>query len=281
MTDNPDPNKGNPDPNAQGNEFLATLPAEIKDHPSLSTFKDSATLAKSYVEQQKLVGREKLPLPAKPYAESPDEYGIVFDRLGRPSDPAAYKMPEVEKVEGVPMASEQEIKDFQALSHKIGLMPHQVEALYKYNHERGVSYVKSSSEASTKARTDAEAGLRKEYGKAYDGNLVLAQTLIKKYGDEDTVAMIDSGMGNDPRFIKFMVNIAKQFGEDGASLAGEARTMTQTPKEAMAEIAKIRGECADNPKHPYLNKQHPEHKKMLDKMADLHKAAYPEEAPRT
>ena len=49
-----------------GNEFLNMIPEDLREHPSLSPIKDVGNLARSYVNSQKLIGADKLPLPANP-----------------------------------------------------------------------------------------------------------------------------------------------------------------------------------------------------------------------
>ena len=48
----------------------------IRDNPSLTKFKDVNGLAKSYLEAQKLVGREKIPIPLRmPLKKTGIRYG--------------------------------------------------------------------------------------------------------------------------------------------------------------------------------------------------------------
>lgn len=257
-------------------EWLQGIDVTMRDNPTLTKFKTVNDLAKSYTESQKLVGMDKLPLPKRPYGESPEEYGIVFDRLGRPADPNEYQMPEVELAEGQSLGSEEEIKEFKGLAHKIGLMPHQVQELVKYQAGKGKSFYEQSAQQQAQFKVDSEKALRKEYGAAFDQNITLAKQVIGKFGDDNMKQMIDAGLGNHPVFVKFMVNVAKNFGEDGQFLGETQRAGTMTPQEAMAEIQKIKGEAKENPKHAYTNKMHPEHADMLKKMEALYQMAYPE-----
>lgn len=291
--DNLDPNAGgdNQDPNAGAGAAaaVATPPGEgqatwlsevdptIKDHPSLQNFKGVGDLAKSHVEMQKLVGLEKLPMPGKPYKEAPDEYSMVFDRLGRPSDPNSYKLPDnLEHIDGHPQVTDEQVGEFKALAHKIGLMPHQVEALYQYQHDRTRSAVEAQGTMNSEQAEIAVKDLRKEYGTAFDGNVDLAKRMIGKFADDDFNSMVDAGLGNHPAFIRFAVKVAKNFGEDG-EFVGEGRpSMTMTPEEASKEIAAIKGEALKDPKHPYTNKMHPEHKAFVQKMSNLFAMAHPE-----
>jgi len=126
-----------------------------------------------------------------------------------------------------------------------------------------------------KSLQDAETGLRQEYGAAYDANVNQARALVKKFGGDAVVTELErTGMGNNPTFIKFMVNVAKNFGENTDGFGGDSQTDIMSPAEAQAEITKIR---SDN-NHPYHahNRDHPEHKGAVQRMSQLFAMAYPE-----
>jgi hypothetical protein len=45
--------------------FLDSLPEDLRMEPSLRNFTDPASLAKSYVHAQRMIGADKIPLPGK------------------------------------------------------------------------------------------------------------------------------------------------------------------------------------------------------------------------
>jgi hypothetical protein len=154
-------------------------------------------------------------------------------------------------------------------------LPHQVEALVKYDYERNVNYTKQALASIEEGRNTAEGELRKEMGKAFDSNLALAKKLIGNFADDNMKAIVDGGLGDNPAFIRFMVKISKHFGEDGSFLGEAQPSLTMSPEEAKKEIAKIQGAASSDPKHPYLNKLHPEHEALTKRMAQLFQMAYP------
>jgi hypothetical protein len=115
--------------------------------------------------------------------------------------------------------------------------------------------------------------LRKEWGKAYEEKILKAKAVLNQHADDDIRAMVEGGLGNDPRFIKFLSNIAGKLSEDG--IGGKAQGFAMSPEEAMSEIARIKGEAMTNPKHPYINKEHPEHDMRVEKMNKLFHFANP------
>lgn len=258
-------------------DWKAGLDATLKDHPSLGVFKAEnlipvpSDLVKSYVSQQALVGKDKIPLPGEKATE--EDWNIVFDRLGRPKTAEEYKFADIQAPEGFPDIAEK-VKVFKTIAHKLGILPKQAEGLFSWfvgaNIQEYTDYM-TGREQEIKV---AETTLRKEWGKAYEQNIALAKKVLSAYGDKEIAALLDEGLGNDPRILRIFAKIGSKMGEDG--IIGKGGTFMKTPEEAKAEIAKIMGEAQSDPKHPYVNKGHPEHAIMVQKMADLSALAYPE-----
>jgi len=254
-------------------DWRSTLDADIKEHPSIKTFKTPGDLAKSYVNAQKLIGAEKIPMPAKDATLDDPTYQAVFDKLGRPSDPKAYQDPQIENPNKAPVASEEQIGEFRALAHKIGILPAQYEALVRFNQEGVIAQHAQSTAAATEEFQKAETILRKELGKAYDGEVQRAQGLINKYGDEEVNNKIGaSGLGRDPAFIKFLMKVARNFGENGELLGEAVQPHILSPEQALKDIAKIKGDKT----HPWHKKDHPEHAEAMKHMTALFQMAHPE-----
>src|SRR3989304_3701646 len=111
-------------------DWKEALDAGIKEHPSLSDFKTPADLAKSWVNAQKLIGKEKIPLPGEKATK--EDWDVVFSRLGRPEKPEGYTLPEIEVPEDFPLPAEEQAKEFLTKAHEIGMLPSQVNALYEW-----------------------------------------------------------------------------------------------------------------------------------------------------
>jgi hypothetical protein len=287
--DNPDPNaQGNQDPNAQGNQdpnaqgggtgtitpdWREGLDPSIKEHPALSTFKTPGDLAKSYVNAQHLIGKEKLPVPSKEATLDSEEYSLVFDRLGRPSDPKGYVLPDLQMPQGF-QPPEEMINDFKTKAHSIGLLPAQVAELYKYDYERQVAQAQQIEAKQTEELQATETALRKKFGKAYDARLASVNGLIQKFGGEEVASVIaQTGMGRNEKFLTFLSEIAANFGEDGELLGEAVRPGIMSPDEALKKIKQIKGDT----KHPWHLRDHPEHDDALKEMNYLFEMAYPEQ----
>jgi hypothetical protein len=273
--DNLNPAGDNSNPIAT--DWRGSFDVGIKDHPSLGVFKSEdlvevpRALVKSYVGQQALIGKDKIPLPGEKATD--DDWNIVFDRLGRPKTADEYKLPELKSPEGFPV-SEELTKSYRTWAHEAGLNPKQTATIYQKFMEAQFGEYSNAMANKEKGAKDAETALRTEWGKAYEQNLALAKKVFNTYGDKEITAMMEEGLGNDPRILRIFAKIGSKMGEDG--IQGKGGSFMMTPTEASSEITKIMGAAHSDPKHPYINRDHPEHKLYVQRMADLQALAHPD-----
>jgi len=243
------------------------FPDDIKNHPSMENLDGVESLAKSWVNAQKLIGKEKLPMPTGP--EDKDAWETVFSRLGRPETAENYDVSQ----EGVPKEIPVEdnfLSNFKTKSFELGLLPNQVQGLFNWwvDSEKGV--LEEMTKLNTDTTESAKTELRQEWGKAYDQNVKLASSVITKFGGKATQDLLTSDFANDPKIIKLLSSVGKVLSED--NLLGEKTGFTLTPAEAQKEINEIQGDL----KHPYHLEGHPEHKSSVDYVQSLFKMLYPE-----
>ena len=270
LEDNLDPGVDNQDPTPDWREGLDP---SVKEHPSIKNFKSPGDLAKSWVEAQKLIGRDKIPVPGEKATK--EDWDMVFDRLGRPKTLDGYVIPEVKMPDGYPVPKEEFIKEFKGKALELGLLPAQVKNLYEWfmNNEAN-TYNQYHQERNT-SRITAENALRKSWGKAFEQNYAIAEQAVNKYGTEGFIEKLKaSGLNNDPDMIQFISSMAKNMQED--TIAGRPLGLTLSPEEAKAEINKIQAEAMKDRTHPMNDKRHPEHDAFKLKWKSLHQMAYPE-----
>lgn len=263
------PPAGTPPPAAVV-KWTDNLPPEIKAHPVLSKYKDSTEAVKALVEAQSLIGADKIIIPSKD--AKPEEWNArVWDRLGRPKDPAGYVLPTDLKIpEDLPI-DEKLVTNFKAEAHKQGLLPHQVAAMYKWFMNEQIAQHGIFKEGINTTRNEAETKLRRDWGAAFGQNVALGEKVLDAFAEPETLTFLkQNGLHNDPSFIKFLAKIGSSFSED--QLIGKPRGLTLTPEEAQIEINKIRNDM----KGPLYDDKHPEHKAMVDKVEFLTKMVHPE-----
>jgi len=257
---------GNGDDGGKG--WKDALPEDIRSHPSLGSLDSVESLAKSYVNAQKLIGKEKLPVPTGP--EDKETWNTVFTRLGRPETAEGYQIDRATVPSEIPI-DDDFLTNFRTMVHGLGLNPTQTQGIFNWWVELEKGVLGELSEMDQTERQQAEAALRQEWGKAYDQNIVLARTLITKFGGKVASDLLSSPFANDPKVIKFLAAIGRAMSEDSDLLEGIV-TPTLTPAEAQAEISKIQ----NDPNHAYHKGGHPEHQAAVDYMESLFKLVYPE-----
>ncbi len=270
QTDNLDQGTDNQD--QQVADWREGLDPAVKNHPSLASFKTTGDLAKSWVEAQKLIGREKIPVPGEKATK--EDWDMVFDRLGRPKDKEGYGIPEVKMPEGYPAPDKEFMNNFKQKAFELGMLPNQVNGLYSWFMENEAAKFNQYGESRKLERGEAENALRKLWGKAFEQNFQIAEQAVNKYGTEGFITKLkQSGLNNDPDMVKFIADMAKNFSED--RIAGKPAGLTLSPEEAIAEINKIQGEAMKDRNHPMNNKRHPEYEYFKRKWTALHEQAYP------
>jgi len=255
--------------------WRSKLAPEIKDHACLQKYQSSDDVVKAYVDAQSLIGVDKLPIPpAGSNPEARDKFlNIAYDRLGRPKEAKDYKLSDTKIPEGVKI--EQATMDaFKAESWKLGLLPHQLDGVYKFHMADMDRQIKAHKEQLASSAKESEAALRLEYGAAYDAKVTKAQTLLNSLAGDDYKQLLDSGFGNNPAVVRFMAKMADLVSED--SLTKGTGEVTMTPKEAEVEIAKVQNQLLA------MDKSNPEYKLLLQRKRELYEMAVPnKEIPKT
>jgi hypothetical protein len=129
------------------------------------------------------------------------------------------------------------------------------------------------------AAIDAEAGMKREWGDAFDQNLAQAEDALRKFDTpEGSIRdlLIETNMRNDPRMIEFLRRVGRNLGEDIFHRPGGGpQEFVPTPTEAKEKIAALSSDETFAEK--LTTKAHPEHAAAHKQWQDLHRLAWPEE----
>lgn len=229
-----------------------TLPADLKANTSLSKFETIEGLAKSYTNLETMLGTEKIPVPKDGDTEGWDRY---YKAGGRPEKPDEYGFAKPEQLpEGMEYAPDID-KAFATKAHELGLNKKQAAALREWQLGIMSEGHKQQTSQTEIARADGEAKLKSSWGRAYDQNLTIAKSELKKRATPEFVAYMEtSGLGNHPAMAEFLYNVAKETRGE-AELIGNGRTVEQTPLEIDAEISNH----AKTHQAALFDSGHPEH----------------------
>lgn len=202
-----------PEGAATPREWMTSLPDGLKADASLARFEDVPSLAKSYVELRSTMGN-RLAVPAAD--APPEEWGKVWDALGRPKEAAGYEFPDGVHAETAEM--------FRPIAHQLGLNPAQAKALAEFDMQRIEGFV-------TKANADSAADLqtlKDELGNDYEPKRLAAKAVVEKiFGEEsaDFLDELDDRVGSR-KLVEGMMKLSDLVGEtprvdgDGGRVTG-------------------------------------------------------------
>jgi len=238
-----------------------TISEEFRNDPNISKFTEIDALAKSYINATRMIGQDKVAVPNENSTE--DQWNEVYGKLGRPESPDKYKL-EV-KSDVVPL-DEGAVKSFADNAHKLGLNNKQAQGIleyYKNSMEGSAQQARVNTET---AQANAEAELRKEWGRSYEDNIKKAGAVAKANmsGDILNLELKDgTRIGDHPDVIKGFANIANLLSED--KLIGTESENVDRGTDYEAEISKI----VNDRDGPYWNKGHPDHDKVVQQVFTL------------
>lgn len=231
-----------------GNEFLSMIPEEIRGHPSISPIKDVENLARSYVNAQRLIGADKIPMPANPTEEDLDR---IYDRLGRPSTPEDYGIAADGSV-----VTEEVAKEYSDIAHKLRLTPDQAQGILEYYRGTVEQSGAATFEMAEIAREETVSSLKQEWGRAFEQKVDAAARVAQEFGNPemfDITLQDGSKLGDNPDFIKAFAKIAefRQSVTSEDTVADMSQSNVMTPADAKAEIDAIMNDKG----HPYWDRK--------------------------
>ena len=215
-------------------EILAQLPADLQTHEALTGFNTAGDIAKAYIDTKgkatefegkvkeyegKITNLQTNSIPKLTENATDEQKSAYYKAIGRPDKPEEY---ELLGPDGKPMDSK--ISQWaRGVFFKHGLSKEVAQGIgAEWNSYLG-EVVKADLEARGKERVEAETKLKTELGDKYDASVELVKRVWNKHSNSEFDAFVnETKIGNDPRLIRFMINIAKLTGED-TSLLGSPR----------------------------------------------------------
>ena len=245
-----------------GNDFLNLIPEDIRQHPSLSPIKDVENLARSYVNAQRLIGADKVPMPVNPTDEDLDR---IYDRLGRPESPDKYGISPDGNI-----LTEERATEYADIAHKLRLTPDQAQGVLDYYRSVAENDMTSMTTANTQAMEQSAAELQAEWGDNYDAKMQSAQKVVDQFeaGNIMEMQLADgTKLGNHPEVIRAFAKIAdfRQTVTSEDTVSESTSSMGMSVQQAGNEIQAIMGDRS----HAYWDKKNPQHQQAVDRMAQL------------
>ncbi len=236
-----------------------SLSDDIRDDTSLKDIHDVNSLAKGYVHAQGMVGKDKIALPGKYGTE--EDWNQVYSKLGRPETSDGYEF-EYKLPEGDDGSN---LNAFKEVSHKLGLLPQQAQGILQFYDELNAAVVNEAEITLNDNREGVVKDLQKEFGKATDSKIQLAERVAKQFANPEifeTKLADGTPLGNHPAIIRAFIKIGEAISED--KLQGAPQENIMTPNVAQKEI-----DALMNKGQPYWDKNHPNHQRAVDEVARL------------
>lgn len=219
--------------------------AEVKTVLAAKNYADPMALATGYHELSKMHGSlaaqqaNMIPLPGDNATD--EDFGKIYDRLGRPKSPDEYQLKFGEEIKVDPR-----LEGFaKTFFHQAGVPAGKAQAMAdKWN-----AFVAETSAADQKAWQETETAaindLKKAHGDKYDGFVQAGQTAFKALGlDKAVHERIETAAGTSA-YLTLMATLGQKMGGEAPFLNGDggggAATdpASMSPQQAQAEIDKL------------------------------------------
>jgi hypothetical protein len=231
-------------------EFLQQLPEEIRDHPSLQSINDVGNLGLSFVNAQRLIGADKIPLPKNP---TEDDLSNIYSKLGRPDEPSGYAI----QADGQ-ILTEGDVNTYTDIAHKLGLSKTQANGILDYYKSSIQQTTEAMSKDAQQQKQQIEESLKAEWGANYDAKVNQANRAVADIAGEDLLNMVledGTKVGNHPAFIKAFANFAdfKTSVTKEDTISENSVNYRMSPADAKAKIDTIMNDRS----HAYWDRKNP------------------------
>ena len=251
-----------------------SLEGDLATNPLFRAYKTPSDLAKAHAHLTALKGAtaaELLKIPSKPQDQAPDDWAPIHKALGVPDDPKDYK---IELAPEAAADTPELANILRELGSKAKFTPQAMDAVISTLNDLGKKAAEAEAAQLTAQTKEVTDTLTKEWGAAAEGNKRAIGKLIRDAngGQLDEAAMADlegtlaSNLTLSRAFAYAIGKMAEPEAPEGAGReAGAAKAMT--PKEATAALNAFHG---DSEKMAALqNRNHPQHKAVLDERAGI------------
>lgn len=223
----------------------------------------------SYRNLEKMLGTEKISAPRKDW--KPEDWNSFYAKIGRPEAPDKYALPEVKPEEGLTL-DEKKVAEVRKLMHETGLTQAQAEKLAGWYFGDLNGTFKAAKEQNLAAKANGEKALRDQWKDRYDSEVDIARRAFSEFADDGAKQFIlESGLGDDPRFVALFNKIGREMMEDSATGRGPATF--EGGGAALAEIDRLKSD--KDFMAALFDARAVGHKESKERWTKLHQSAYP------
>lgn len=209
----------------------------LRGYVETKGFKDSAALAESYRNLEKLRGVPENELARIPKEGDAEAWNAFYARLGRPENAAGYSLP-------VPDGDAGEFAKVAAeWMHEAGLTPAQAQLLAGKNNEFMQAQLKAAQDQMAIESDRQMTELKAEWGQAYDQNTEIARRAASQFGlTEDMLSGIEDAIGTK-QMMQLFNKIGQGLGEHKAQGIGSGDSSFKlSPAAAQERIKQLQAD---------------------------------------
>jgi hypothetical protein len=221
-----------------GEGWLDRLPEEFADSKQiLGQFKDPAAMAKTLINQQRLLGKKADAVILPNDKSTPEEWAAFRSKLGVPETPDAYPTKPSDLPEGFEW-NEAQAKQFNAFAHEKGLTPAQAEALMSWDAQRSAAQAADEAQAAAKEYDAGKKALAEAWGEKFDTNMAVVKRACQVTGLDPN----SKGL-SDPNVIVALERFSRMVSDD---------KIVSSDSTATFMAGKAKGiDIIKNPQNPY------------------------------
>lgn len=254
-----------PDPNKA---FLQTLPEDLRENASLGRYSSPEALARAYVNLERTLGSEKVPIPKDPNdKEGWDRY---YAAGGRPAEPSLYQFERPKEMPPGVVWDEDMEGWWKQTAHSAGLSQKQAADMVVQYRDRFIAQTDAGNKADQRAETDRKSVLTRDWGSTYEAKRQLANAAFAEMPAPLQEAMLRAKLNLMPEFAKWLVDQKTAMtGETSPRPAGDSALAS--PEAIQQQISEFR----ERNRVALADHAHPDHARLLRELTDLHNRLYP------
>lgn len=254
---------------SENNSWHDQLGEETREFAAAKGWRDVDALVESYRHLERKIGERGIVLPAPD--DGDDAWDGFYRAAGRPETPADYKFSMPDGLPGDFGYSEEMADLMRGWAHDAGLNPRQAQKLHDSYVGHIADWSRRYGAEQQRARKDAEAELKAEWGGSWQRNSELAGRAMDAFGGTVLKDALKSlGLKDDPRLVRAFARAGELIAEDG--MIGDAPNKAVGRLGARAEIERL---SADGDFLSRLtDRDRPGHDDAVRRWSDLHARAF-------
>lgn len=232
------------------------LPEDLRNEPCLDNVKNFTTLTKSFVNAQKMIGKNKIAIPGENATD--EERNAFYSALGRPASASEYKNDNVKIPDGI-VFDDGAMKAFKEFAFQSGLSQATYEKALAFDVQRVQNAMKAAVEAHNKEYDETMGKLQEQYGGNLPARIAQVDKALTTFGIKDL--FIERGLTNNYQIFEALAKIGESISESKLK-AGDVPQSVKSPQQQIDEI------YAD-PQGAIYNIDHPGHDKAVAEVKRL------------